>query len=207
MTISARFWDAISARYERTPVADQVSYQKKLQTTQSYLRPEMDVLELGCGTGSTALAHAPFVKHVHATDLSAKMLGIARTKADSASVSNITFEQGEVSELKVVPGQYDVVLALSVLHLLGDYKGALASAHTALKPGGLIVTSTACLADTQNYFRPLAWAGRLLRVLPHLTFFRVNELRQDFVDAGFEIEHEWQSGRGKAVFIIGRKAA
>ena len=68
----AKFWDWIAERYARTPVADEASYKKKLQITQDYLRPGMEVLEFGCGTGSTALIHAPHVKHIHAIDISSR---------------------------------------------------------------------------------------------------------------------------------------
>ena len=49
MTHSARFWDRIAARYARKPVADEAAYQKKLAVTREYLRPDMEVLEFGCG--------------------------------------------------------------------------------------------------------------------------------------------------------------
>ena len=61
---SAKFWDRIAARYSKKPVADEAAYQKKLQITRKYLRPDSRVLEFGCGTGSTAIAHAAHVKHV-----------------------------------------------------------------------------------------------------------------------------------------------
>jgi len=38
-------------------------------------------LEFGCGTGSTALLHASFVKHMTATDISDEMIEIAKQKA------------------------------------------------------------------------------------------------------------------------------
>ena len=66
----SRFWDRIAKKYARTPVADEAAYQKKLDITHGYFRPDMRVLEFGCGTGSTAIAHAPFVKHIHAIDIS-----------------------------------------------------------------------------------------------------------------------------------------
>ena len=49
MESSARFWDKIADRYSRQPVADEASYQNKLKITQSYLQPDMDVVELGLG--------------------------------------------------------------------------------------------------------------------------------------------------------------
>lgn len=93
MNPSSRFWDRIAERYSKRPVADEASYQKKLAVTRTYLRPEMKVLEFGCGTGSTAITHSPFVKHIRAIDISSKMLEIARGKATRGGVGNVTFEQ------------------------------------------------------------------------------------------------------------------
>ena len=56
---SSFFWNRIANRYSKQPVGDETAYQKKLQITRDYLEPHMEVLELGCGTGSTAIAHAP----------------------------------------------------------------------------------------------------------------------------------------------------
>ena len=60
----SKFWDRHAERYAKSPVADEASYQKKLQVTREYLRPDMEILEFGCGTGSTAITHAPYVKHI-----------------------------------------------------------------------------------------------------------------------------------------------
>jgi cyclopropane fatty-acyl-phospholipid synthase-like methyltransferase len=62
MTTSPRFWNWMAKRYARQPVANEAAYRQKLETARSYLRPDMNVLEFGCGTGSTALLHAPHVK-------------------------------------------------------------------------------------------------------------------------------------------------
>ena len=78
----SNFWDKHAERYSKRPVADEESYQKKLQVTRDYLQPGMEVLEFGCGTGSTAITHAPYVKHIEAIDVSSKMIEIAQGKAD-----------------------------------------------------------------------------------------------------------------------------
>ena len=68
MAPSAKFWDKIAKKYAKQPVADVPSYEKKLEITRGYLSPETQVLEFGCGTGSTAISHAPFVRHIRAID-------------------------------------------------------------------------------------------------------------------------------------------
>ena len=83
MDQSTNFWDKIAERHSKQPIADEATYQKKLQVTREYFQPDMEVLEFGCGTGSTAIIHAPYVKHIHAIDISSKMIEIAQGKADA----------------------------------------------------------------------------------------------------------------------------
>ena len=82
MEYSAKFWEKIADQYSKESIADEAAYQKKLQVTQEYLKPHMEVLEFGCGTGSTAIIHAPYVKHIRAIDFSSNMIEIARRKAE-----------------------------------------------------------------------------------------------------------------------------
>ncbi len=205
MTASAKFWDRIADRYARKPVADEASYQKKLQVTREYFQPDMEVLEIGCGTGSTAIAHAPYVRHIHATDLSSKMIEIAQGKADAAGVQNVTFETLAIDAMQKPAHSLDAVLALSVLHLLEDKEAVIAKVHRLLRPGGIFVSSTACLGDTMKWFRFIAPIGRRLGLIPTVRIFSVAELVESLSDAGFEIDYQWQPGRGKAVFIVARK--
>jgi SAM-dependent methyltransferase len=117
---TARFWDRIAEWYARQPIADEAAYTGKLEVTRGYLRPDMEVLEIGCGTGGTAIAHAPHVKHIRAIDISAKMIAIAMTKAATAEAKNVDFEQASIDELNVADGSLDAVLALGILHLLNN---------------------------------------------------------------------------------------
>jgi ubiquinone/menaquinone biosynthesis C-methylase UbiE len=207
MAPSAKFWDRIAARYARQPVADDVSYQTKLEVTRGYFRPDMEVLEFGCGTGSTAINHAPHVRHIRAIDVSDKMLDIARAKAETAGVANVTFEQAAIDDLDAADGTYDAVLGLSILHLVEDKEAVVAKVYRMLKPGGVFVSSTACLADSMRYLKFVAPVGRALGLMPLVRVFTAKELEKSLTDAGFAIDHVWQPAKGKAVFIVARKAA
>ncbi len=201
----SKFWDRIAERYAKRPVADDAAYQKKLQVTRAYLRPEMDVLEFGCGTGSTAIAHAPLVKHIQAIDISAKMIEIAEAKAAAAKVTNVTFTQIGIDEFGAADQSFDAVLGLSILHLLENKDAAIAKVHKMLKPGGVFVTSTACLGDTMKFFKVIAPIGKRLGLFPLVKVFTTRELVDSLINAGFEIDHQWQPGKGKAVFIVAKK--
>lgn len=206
MDQASRFWDRIAKRYARQPVADEAAYQKKLQVTREYFRPHMEVLELGCGTGSTAIAHAPYVKHIHAIDISARMIEIAQGKADKEQTGNVTFERSTIDELSVTDQSLDAVLALSIVHLLENRESVIARVYGMLKPGGVFVSSTVCLGDTMKYIGLIAPLGRFLGLMPLVKVFTTDELAGTIRDAGFQIDHQWTPGKGKAVFIVAIKA-
>ena len=199
------FWDRIAEKYAKKPVPDEAVYQRKLDVTRDYLRPDMEVLEFGCGTGSTAIAHAPYVRHILATDISPKMLEIGRDRAAQAGVDNVEFRHVTVEDLDVAPASIDAVLGLSILHLLDDRESAIAKVHDMLKSGGVFVSSTACLGDTMKWFRFVGPIGNALGLIPKVSVFSQDELLESIVDAGFEIDHLWRPTKGGAVFVVARK--
>lgn len=201
---SSFFWNRIANHYSKQPVSDDAAYQKKLQTTREYLEPHMEVLEFGCGTGTTAIAHAPLVKHILAIDFSAKMIEIAQGRADVQNIENVTFQRASIDELNLPDQSLDVVMAHSILHLLDNWRGVIAKVHGKLKPGGTFITSTACLGDNMAYYRFIAPIMRLCGLT--LQIFTIKELEQSLTNAGFEIDHKWQPpGEAKSVFFVARK--
>ena len=204
---SAEFWDRIAPRYSRQPIADQDTYARKLAATQALMRPEMTVLELGCGTGSTALEHAPHVAHIDATDISAAMIGIGRDKAEQAGIKNIRFWQAGVEDIDAPEGSYDMILALNLLHLVPDRPAALAEIHRLLKPGGWFVSSTVCLADRMWYLRPVIPVMQWLGKAPFVSFVGQEQVLGEMTAAGFEEQEHWTHGRANSLFLISRKTA
>ena len=199
-----RFWDRMAERYARQPIADVAAYQRKLQVTRDYLRPDMEVLEFGCGTGGTAILHAPHVRHIRAIDFSEAMLAIARDKASAAGVDNVHFERADITSFDAPEASFDVVLGLSILHLLADKDAVIAKVFHLLKPGGVFISSTTCIGDTMGAFKFIAPIGKAIGLLPQLDVMTRAELAASLTGAGFAIEQQWQLGRGKAVFIVAR---
>lgn len=205
----AAFWNRRADRYAAEPIADESAYQTKLAATRRLLRPDMDLFEFGCGTGSTALLHAPHVRHIRAVDFSARMIDIARGKAEKAGIDNVTFEQGAIETVSIAPQSLDMVLALSVLHLLPNKEDAIARTFAALKPGGYFVSSTACVREMVPALALLTpLTNRLnLPFMPYLDAMTSPQLANAIINAGFVIEHQWQPNRKAAVFVIARKPA
>lgn len=205
MTDTHAIWDRIAERYARKPVPDEDVYRQKLAITQRYFTPDMNVFEFGCGTGSTAIVHAPFVQHVHAIDVSAKMLEIAQKKAAEANVGNVTFEKAAIDDYEAADESYDVVLGLSILHLVEDKDAIIKKIRRVLKPGGIFVSSTACLGDKLWFFRYIGPVGRFLGLMPMLKVFTVKELEDSLTAAGFAIDHHWVPKNGHTAFIVAKK--
>lgn len=199
------FWDRLADKYAAQPIADEAAYCTKLAQTQRYLTPDMELFEFGCGTGGTAIAHAPHVRSVHAVDFSTAMLDKAREKARTAGVSNVSFEQGDITTMAIPTNRYEMVLGLSILHLLKDRDAVVARVFDILKPGGRFVSSTTCLGDKMKWMGWLAPIGKALGKLPQLNIMSHDELRTSLTRAGFVIEEDWQPNPDAAIFIIARK--
>ncbi len=202
---AAAFWDKIAVKYAKRPIDDETSYQRKLEMTQERFRPDMQIFEYGCGTGSTALTHAPHVQHILATDIAPSMIEIAREKAIEQGVTNVTFEVGTLEDTAQKGGQFDMVLGLNILHLLEDPKSAIKSSFDLLKPGGYFMSSSGCLKEFPLLMRIAIPIAQTLGAAPFIKFFSRAELEKDMVEAGFELEDTFQPAKDKAVFIVARK--
>ena len=206
MDKSKKFWNRIADYYSKRPVADEASYQKKLQVTRDYFRQDMEVLEFGCGTGTTAVSHAPHVKHILALDISSRMIEICREKAESAKIDNITFQCSSFDEFSARDASFDAILALNILHLMENWEDVITRVHKLLKPGGIFVTSTPCIGDTIfRLFKYVAYIGNIFGVLPRLTVITEKQLEKSITGAGFAIEYQWRPGKNAAVFIVAKK--
>lgn len=204
MTSNEKFWDRHAASYARRPVKDEASYQRKLKITQEYLRPDWRILEFGCGTGSTAIVHAPYVDHILASDVSGRMLQIAEDKARKAGITNIRFERGTLDTLELEEGSFDAVLGLNILHLLEDVEATVNRVYRLLKPGGIFVSSSGLLGDLAWYWRATIKVAQFVGLAPHLARFDKSSLIAILGKSGFIIDYEWQPAI-LSVFIVAKK--
>lgn len=104
----------------------------------SLLKPEFDLLDVGCGPGSISATLAPFVHKGHVTgiDTSEDTLKNARNRADLPE--NCTFQLGNAANLDFPDNSFDVVHTSQVLIHLPDPIAAVKEFRRVLKPGGFI---------------------------------------------------------------------
>lgn len=201
------FWDKVAFKYAKRPIKDIGAYKQTMERTRSYLSHKDNVLEIGCGTASTALLLADCVNHITASDISAAMIEIGRDKAQDQGVENITFRRGTVFEDGFEGQPYDALLAFNLLHLLDDIPAAVARINSLIKPSGLFISKTPCLHGKAWLFKPLIAAMRLIGKAPPVTFLSVAQLDGYLKAAGFTIlETGNYPASPPSRFIVAQKA-
>lgn len=202
---SADFWDKISAKYAKKPISDTTAYEEKLSRLGSLLSANDNVLEIGCGTGSTALRLAPVVSQITGSDLSRGMIDIANSKLGPDAPENVTFVQADANS-KLAGRPFDAIWAFSLLHLVTDIPRVLDTVRTQLKPGGLFITKTPCLKDKTILLRGLVAVLTAVGYAPAVAILSTEDLARYLMNAGFDIEGIEYFGKDRmSPFIVARR--
>lgn len=205
----ARFWDRVARKYERDRIKDMAGYQRTLERTRQLLGAGDTVLEIGCGTGTTALHLAPALKRLFATDVSSEMIAIAREKAAAAACTNVEFMVAAAGMVPGDDGSCDAVLALNLLHLVVDRRAALERSLRLLKPGGLLISKTPCLAEMSWFIRLAVPLAQRLGKAPPVSVFSAPQLEADIEAVGFTIIERGRHGSKRGdprIFLVARKS-
>lgn len=208
MTVDAtRFWDKIAPKYAQDPIKDIEAYEYTLGRTLSYLGKDDRVLELGCGTGNTAVQIAPHVREIVGTDISPAMTDIARDRPNPDG--NATFRALTAEQAAKLREPFDAVLGFNLFHLVERYEDIIADIHRMLPTGGTFISKTPCLADPAIGFKrhlirlmisPMQWLGKA----PAVRFFTQKEFEDALIFAGFDIV---ESGNFPAMsrYVVAKK--
>ncbi|NBN63050.1 methyltransferase domain-containing protein [Microvirga tunisiensis] len=189
MHSDAAFWDRIAAKYARDPIKDVPAYEHTLERTRSFLTSHASVLEVGCGTGATALRLADAAGRIVGTDISAAMIDIARARLDAPDTPrNVSFSVAAMTDEALPHGPFDVVTAFNSLHLVRDLDAALAAIARRLRPGGLFISKTVCLRDSPlRFLKPVFGLLKPTGRIPHVLFLSQPELQERIRASGFRI--------------------
>jgi len=163
------------------------SYNQTMDRTKAHLSKDDNVLEIGCGTGSTALLLAGSVQHITARDTSGKMIDIANAKARDQQIGNTTFVKGSVFDDALGEQSFNVVMAFNLLHLLEDMPGAIGRVNALLKPGGLFISKTVCMKGQGGVWPIILPIMQFIRLAPYVRFLTTDELEGIVTSEDFEI--------------------
>lgn len=203
----ARFWNRFADRYAARPIKDTAAYEALLTDVAGRLAATDHVLEIGCGTGGTAIRLAPLVATYRATDFSTEMVRISREKQERAqpALTMLSFDVAS-AETAFDGGPFDAICAFNVLHLVDDLPELLRDIHRNLRPGGLLISKTWCFADLGRRPRLLFGVLKTVGLFPPALFLTEAQLRQMLRDAGFEIiDHRVFGTRSQNPYLVSRK--
>lgn len=102
------------------------------------LDADADVIDYGCGTGLLGLRLAERVASLHGMDASPSMLDVARQKATTLGLGNVTLSEHAFGDRPLPSGAADLVTASMVLHHIADVPAFFAACFDTVRPGGAV---------------------------------------------------------------------
>ena len=206
MNKSERFWDKQANNYDKQEKKYEQTYSKAVENTKKHLNSNDIVLDYACGTGIITSEIADSAKEIHAIDISLKMIDVAKRKAEERNIKNIYYEQATIFDERYRKESFDVILAFSILHLLRDGQKVIQRINELLKPGGLFISTTACLGEKKSSLSILLFLLSKIRIVPYVKLFRMSELEGLIANGNFHIaETELLYLAAPSYFIVAKK--
>jgi ubiquinone/menaquinone biosynthesis C-methylase UbiE len=141
---AAAAYDAAADHYDDEPLG----FWKRIgerTVTGLELAAGAKVLDVGCGTGASALPAAQVVGKnglVLGVDLSSRLLDRARAKAKAADLANVEFRLADMTALKYPDGSFDAVISVFSIFFVPDMEGLVSELWRMVRPGGKLAVTT-----------------------------------------------------------------
>ena len=162
------------------------------------LKPGESVLDIGCGTGTLAIAAKQRVGptgKVYGIDASAEMLARATRKATKAGAA-VVFQNSVVERLPFSDGQFEAVLSTVMLHHLGRKarQQCAEEVRRVLKPGGRVLAV--------DFAKPAQGKKGLLDHFHHHGYINPHDLSALLTEAGLKTLKSGAVGIGDLHFVL-----
>jgi ubiquinone/menaquinone biosynthesis C-methylase UbiE len=161
-------------------------------------QPAWIALDIATGAGHVALAFAPTVAHVVASDLTPQMLGVARGLAHERGILNLSLAELRAEALPFADATFDLVTCRIAPHHFDDVGRFVKEAFRVLRPGGVFglvdnispdasimdgdAGALAAAADAYNVFEKF-------RDPSHVRCLTLTEWRDLMAETGFQERH------------------
>ncbi len=146
------------------------------------------MLDVATGTGLMAREMAPHVAHVNGIDVTPEMLAQARQIAADSGIANLTFDDGDATNLPYADDRFDIVISRIAVHHFDKPEVELREMRRVCKPHGrvVIVDITASddpsIADAHNRLERM-------RDPSHTAAFCLSDLRALAQRSGLNVIH------------------
>jgi len=139
MTGEQRDFDAVAASWDANPVRVKLAHDVVRAISETIpLRPDMDVLDFGCGTGLLSLGLLPMVHTITGVDSSQGMLDVLEGKIREQRFSTMKTCRADPEHGDPLPGQFDLVVSTMTFHHIKMVGPLLDALFAAIRPGGRV---------------------------------------------------------------------
>ncbi len=146
MSNEKRDFDKLAASWDEMPRRVQLAANVAgAIKTAIELKPDMDVLDFGCGTGLLTLELQPFVRSITGLDTSRGMLDRLQAKIEQQQLPNVHVHYQDLQGGMALAGCYDLIVSSMTFHHVPDVAPLLAQLYAITAPGGRL-----CIADLDN---------------------------------------------------------
>lgn len=143
-------------------------------------------LDIACGPGLLVCAFAPVVRHATGIDLTPAMLDQARKLQHQQNLSNITWDQGDVTRLPYPDAHFSIVTCRFAFHHFLHPLAVLQEMRRVCQPGGrIVVADSSPDANRADAFN----AMERLRDPSHTRALPIAELSALFQQVGLPAPH------------------
>ncbi len=147
MQDSQKFWEKQATDYKTAfeRLDELAQYLDRTESRHVFsvirVRPEDEVLDLGCGTGRWAFAFAEKCRYVLGVDFSKTMIRRAQQIAEERGVKNVEFAVESVQMFQPQK-RFDIIIISGVLVYFDDseLESLIQNVRQSLKPGGRIIS-------------------------------------------------------------------
>ncbi len=161
-------------------------------------QPTDHALDISTGGGHTALALAPHVARVTASDLTPRMLAAARRFLARQGVTNAEFVIADAERLPFLDASFELVTVRIAPHHYADVRQAVREMARVLVPGGRLALIDN-IAPEEPEMDEYMNKWEQWRDPSHVRAYRVSEWHTFLADAGLRIE-KWDTQRKTHAF-------
>lgn len=152
------------------------------------LTPTDLALDVSTGGGHTALAVAPHVARVVASDLTPRMLAVARTFISSLGVTNVEYVEADAERLPFLDATFDLVTVRIAPHHYADVRAAAHEMARVLVPGGRLLLIDN-VAPEEPPLDEMVNRWEKLRDASHVRNYSISEWQGFLAAVGLDVTH------------------
>jgi len=138
------YWQRLARIYAPLMESDRKFYNRICGYIKDYLKSDMNVLELACGSGQLSFPFSNYVSSWIATDFSENMIEQAKKRGVT---EKLRFCVADATSLSFDNEKFDCVVISNALHIMPEPEKAMQEIHRVLRAGSVLYAPTFLWAE------------------------------------------------------------